>query len=247
MVTSHCSAPAPIPATDASVDVQLQRLRDELASEYDLRERLYRFGGVDFRFLSVEDSYALLDRISPEEFVKDEQMPYWAEIWPAAVTLSEVMMESLDLAGKSVIELGAGVGMASVAAARKGADVLATDYSTEALRFVAYNALANGVSLVTARLDWRMVVSDIQYDVVFAADVLYERVNLLPIVTAIDKLLKPGGVAMIADPRRRLADQFLDLVRENGFTVTASDMHEAQGQQTVAVTIYTLERNGHAE
>ncbi|NTU57618.1 MAG: methyltransferase domain-containing protein [Chlorobiaceae bacterium] len=221
---------------------EMARLREELASEYDLKDNGYCFGGVDFSFLSVQDSYALLDRISPEEFVKDEQMPYWAEIWPAAVTLSHVLMEQLDLEGKSVIELGAGVGIASVAAARKGARVLATDYSTEALKFVRYNALRNGVQLDTGRLDWRMVMTDEKFDIVIAADVLYERVNLLPIVTAIDTLLAPGGAAYIADPRRRLAEQFLELVAENGFRVSETQSHDAVGDQTIAVTIYKLER-----
>ena len=242
MITSRHHVPAPAVPDDPELQAGLDRLRDELAAEYDLKELPYRFGEADFRFLSVRDSYALLDRIDPEEFLKDEQMPYWAEIWPAAVTLSHVIMEELDLEGKSVIELGAGVGMASVAAARRGARVLATDYSTEALRFATYNALRNGVSLDTGRLDWRMVRTDEKFDYIVAADVLYERVNLLPIVTAIESLLREGGAAYIADPRRRLAEQFIELVRENGFVVSASEMHDAVGDQTVAVTVYKLER-----
>ncbi|ACF10973.1 Methyltransferase type 12 [Chlorobaculum parvum NCIB 8327] len=224
------------------VDDELARIRQQLAAEYDLQEVSYRFAESDFSFLSVLDSYALLDRISPEEFVKDEQMPYWAEIWPAAVTLSRQIMETGELAGKSVIELGAGVGIASIAAARSGARVLTTDYSTEALKFVAYNALRNRVDLDTCRLDWRLVKGDEKFDSIIAADVLYERVNLLPIVTAIDALLAEGGSAWIADPRRRLADQFLELVQENGFRISEKRMYDVEGDQTVAVTIYKLER-----
>jgi predicted nicotinamide N-methyase len=229
-------------SSDAAIDVELTRLRAELAAEYDLREVSHRFGVSDFTFLSVRDSYALLDRISPEEFLKDEQMPYWAEIWPAAITLSRQIMERRELAGKSVLELGAGVGMASIAAAKSGASVLCTDYSTEALKFVAYNAMRNRVSLDTCRLDWRMVKGNEKFDAVIAADVLYERVNLLPIVTAIDALLSPGGAAYIADPRRRLADQFLELVHENGFRIAETRTYDAEGDQTVAVTIYKLQR-----
>ncbi len=240
MITSRYLVP--VPADEPAIEAELTRLHGELAAEYDLQEVPYRFGEHDFRFLSVRDSYALLDRIDPEEFLKDEQMPYWAEIWPAAVTLSHMLVERLDVAGKSVIELGAGVGMASVAAARSGARVLTTDYSTEALRFAVYNALRNRVQLETGRLDWRMVRTDERFDYVIAADVLYERVNLLPIVTAIERLLKEGGAAYIADPRRRLAEQFLELVRENGFMVTESEMYDADGNRTVAVTVYKIER-----
>ncbi|HHE31870.1 MAG TPA: methyltransferase domain-containing protein [Chlorobaculum parvum] len=224
------------------VDDELTSIRQQLAAEYDLHEVSYRFAENDFSFLIVRDSYALLDRISYEEFLKDEQMPYWAEIWPAAVSLSRQLMETGELAGKSVIELGAGVGIASIAAAKSGAHVLTTDYSVEALKFVAYNALRNRVDLDTCRLDWRMVKSDEKFDSIIAADVLYERVNLLPIVMAIDALLAEGGSAWIADPRRRLADQFLELVQENGFRISEKRMYDAKGDQAVAVTIYKLER-----
>lgn len=226
----------------AVIDEQLTRIRAELAAEYDLLEAAYRFGESDFSFLRVRDSYALLDRISPEEFLKDEQMPYWAEIWPAAVTLSRELMVTGELAGKSVLELGAGVGMASIAAAKSGARVLTTDYSVEALKFAAWNAMRNGVYLDTCRLDWRMVIGYEKFDAIIAADVLYERVNLLPIVTAIECLLAPGGAAYIADPRRRLAGQFLELVHENGFCIAETRSFDAEGDQTVAVTIYKLER-----
>lgn len=221
---------------------ELSSLCNELAAEYDLTESAYSFGGHSFSFLSVLDSYALLDRISPEEFVKDEQMPYWAEIWPSAITLSSFIADELQIESQHVIEIGAGVGMASVVAAWKGASVLATDYSLEALRFARYNGLKNRVSLAFERLDWRVVQCNERFDVLFAADVLYERVNLLPIVNALDKLLKPHGVAYIADPRRRMAEQFLELAVENNFTITSFPKKYTGSSVPVTVNIYKLIR-----
>ena len=225
---------------------ELQLLYKSLAAEYDLTETLYTFGAHSFSFLSVRDSYALLDRISPEEFIKDEQMPYWAEIWPSAITLSSYIADELSLKGLRVIEIGAGVGMASTVAAWKGASVLATDYSLEALRFVRYNSLRNSVTFENDRLYWRLVKCREKFDLLFAADVLYERVNLHPIVTAIDKLLKPDGVAYLADPRRRLAEQFLELAAENEFSITSFPRKYIGGSKDVAVNIYriTRQKNG---
>ncbi|NTV99638.1 MAG: methyltransferase domain-containing protein [Chlorobiaceae bacterium] len=221
---------------------ELLQLRRELAAEYDIDERKFSIGASTFSILSVLDSYALLDRIDPEEFVKDEQMPYWAEIWPSAIVLSSWLAEELKPEGKRVIEIGSGVGLVSVIAASCGASVLATDYSGEALRFVRYNALKNNVILDCARLDWRNVQCPERFDCLFAADVLYERVNLLPIANAIDKLLKPGGRAFIADPRRSMAEQFLGIVSENGFRVTSISSGYEGGSQPVPVNIHMLER-----
>ncbi|MEI8032059.1 MAG: methyltransferase domain-containing protein [Chlorobiaceae bacterium] len=232
-----------MPPEDATLRAELLEMQDALALEYELAEHLYEFGGSPFNFLSVLDSYALLDRISPEEFVKDEQMPYWAEIWPSAITLSTFLSGERQLQGLRAVELGAGVGMVSVVAASKGASVYATDYSLEALRFIEYNALKNGVHLDVARLDWRQVECPEKFDLLFAADVLYERVNLLPIVYAIDRLLKPEGEAYIADPRRRMAAQFVELAEENGFTVVPFAREYRGGTQTVSVNIYRITRS----
>ncbi|ACF45571.1 Methyltransferase type 12 [Prosthecochloris aestuarii DSM 271] len=222
---------------------QVRDLYEELGCDYDIMKIACSLGGEAFHFFSVRDSYELLDRISPEEFVKDEQMPYWAEIWPSSLALSRFIIEELDLRDKPVIEIGAGVGVVSIAAARKGGKVLSTDYSEEALRFIALNARANNVELQCSQLDWRCIRISKQFDLLFAADVLYERVNLLPIIHAIDRLLAPGGSAWIADPRRRLTEQFLDLAFENGFSVSSfARSFELNGHVT-QVNIYRISRS----
>ncbi len=105
--------------------------------------------------------------------------------------------------------------------------------------FVDEKVIRNGYSDLS---DKPPVQCNEQFDLLFAADVLYERVNLLPIVTAIDKLLKPEGVAYLADPRRRLADQFLELAAENNFSITPFQRKYQGGSQTVAVNIYKMTR-----
>lgn len=221
---------------------RLQQLYDTLAADYELAQHHHTLNGVRFSFLAVRDSYVLLDRITNEAFIKDEQMPYWAEIWPSALVLSEYIATAQAIAGKRIIELGAGVGTVSVVAAAHGALVTATDYSDEALHFISYNALRNQVTLTAQHLDWRNVGGMGHYDLVLAADVLYERRNLLPVMTAIDTLLTPTGSACIADPRRRFARQFTELATENGFKVKAIERQAPAGSAPSGIIIYKLER-----
>ena len=231
----------------ADTDRGSEAIYDELSGEYELQISPYVISAQPFRFVSVRDSYALLDRITPEEFVKDEQMPYWAEIWPAAVILSEFVSGEIDVRGKNIIEIGAGVGMVSVTAACAGGNVLATDYSEEALRFIRLNAMKNGADLRSERLDWHSVRCKNRFDVLLAADVLYERVNLLPIINALGKLLTPEGCAYIADPRRRLAEQFLDLAFENGFSVQTFARSYVRDDKAISVNIYRLSKQREAD
>ncbi len=220
---------------------RLDELHRLLASAYNLSLATYFIGAHRFTFLSVANSYDLLDSLS-EACIKDEIMPYWAEIWPASFVLAEYILEDLCPAGKRCIELGAGLGVVSVAAAKAGASVLATDYVEEALPFIEFNALSNGTTLQTAQLDWNHVWLNEQFDLVFAADVLYERRNLLPILSAIHKLLKADGKAILATPQREIASSFLALSRENHFKVSHLTKPLIILGKTLPIDIYVLER-----
>jgi predicted nicotinamide N-methyase len=224
----------------------VENLRAELAQAYSLAEATYKVAGFSLRITRVADSYALLDRISPAEFLKDEQMPYWAEIWPSSFVLSNYLVGEIGVSGKRGIELGAGVGVVSVALCKAGAHVLVTDYATEALDFIKLNALQNGIALdeqfEVASLDWRNIRLEEKFDFVCAADVLYERRNLLPIVLAIDKLLKPNGTAYIADPRRQIAKGFVALAEDNQFSVQIASRPIVFNRKTLEVDVYALQK-----
>src|SRR3954467_3868236 len=79
--------------------------------------------------------------------------PYWAVLWRSGVALAR-KLDGSDLRGRRVVELGCGLGVPSLAAARAGAEVLATDIDTDALSLVERNAQANGLAVETAVVDW---------------------------------------------------------------------------------------------
>jgi predicted nicotinamide N-methyase len=218
----------------------------KLQQSYNLTNIKLDLGGQHIVITSVANSYDLLDNISDEEFLKDEQMPYWAEVWPSSIVLSRFILESLNVEGASCIELGAGVGVVSVAAALGGAHVLCTDISDEALDFIRLNALGNKVDLDIARLDWRHITLPGKFDYVFAADVLYERRNHLPILHALDQLLKPGGKAIIGDPERQIASPFFDMLRENNFSCTSHKEHLNTTPRKLAIALHCIQKNSSA-
>lgn len=223
-----------------------ETLKAELAECYSLAEATYKVAGFPLRIVSVADSYALLDHISPEEFVKDEQMPYWAEIWPSSFVLSDYLVREVGVEKKRGIELGAGVGMVSVALRKAGASLCVTDYASEAMNFIKVNALQNDLALdehfQVFELDWRNIRLEEKFEFVCAADVLYERRNLLPILLAIDKLLQPNGTAYIADPRRQIASGFVALAEENQYSVQIVSRPIAFNRKALEVDIYVLNK-----
>jgi predicted nicotinamide N-methyase len=134
--------------------------------------------------------------------------PYWSVLWRSGVALAREL-EGAPLDRLRVVELGCGIAVPSIAAARAGADVLATDSDPEALELVAQNAQANGVQVETAVVDWAQpddLVRRAPFDLVLAADVLYERAAVAQLLSLLPRL---APEAWLADPGRTVADAFL--------------------------------------
>ncbi len=135
--------------------------------------------------------------------------------------------------------------MPTVLALARGASVLATDHYEAALDFTVYNASTNlDREPDTILLDWRE--PDIggigTFDLVFAADVLYERKNAAALADLVPKLLAPGGEAIFADPRRDEAPVFLEAMEGLGFADAIEETTVAQGAKAVKVLLHGLRR-----
>ena len=148
------------------------------------------------------------DLIDEDAFDEEEFLPYWAELWPSGVALAEVV-SGLELAGRRVLELGAGLGLPSLAAALRGADVLATDWADDAVALLRDNARRNGIELRAERVRWdepEPVLGGVPWDLVLCADVLYEQRNADQLLVLLPQL---GGELLMAEPGRPFARSFL--------------------------------------
>jgi predicted nicotinamide N-methyase len=169
-------------------------------------EEVVPLGEWDVTIERPHDVERLLDE---EAFAaRDEFLPYWAELWPSGVALAREVA-GRALRGRRVLELGCGLGLPSLAASLAGGRVLATDWAQEAVDMAAANAARNGVELETAVVDWRqpeVLLERAPWDLVLAADVLYEARNVAPLLELLPRL---GGEVWLADPGRATAEPFL--------------------------------------
>jgi predicted nicotinamide N-methyase len=198
-----------------------------------------KVGRRTYRILHPASVDALLEE---EDFEHEERLPYWAELWPSSVALARHLARR-DLAGLRVVELGCGVGLPSVVALDHGAKILATDHNAAALDFAAHNARANtGREPETSRLDWFAPELDGlgTFDLVFAADVLYERRNTGALAGLVPGLLAPDGEFILADPRRPPAPEFLDAMKKRGFGISTEGANVEQDGRKVRVHLYRL-------
>ena len=174
-------------------------------------------GGDELRVLQPGEAAELPDD-GPVEWAP--LVPYWAVLWRSGVALGRALAGE-RLAGLRVVELGCGLGVPSLVAARAGGRVVATDVDPDALELLERNARENGVRLETARVEWSAaenLVARAPFDLVLAADVLYERASVAPLLALLPRL---GRDVLLADPGRPAADAFLEGARRN-WVVTAT-------------------------
>lgn len=216
-------------------------LRSRLEREFDTVEEVFTIAGRELVLLRPRNAD---DLITEEDYVKDERLPYWADIWPSSMMLAERLLEE-NGAGRSLIELGCGSGLCACAAAISGFDVLATDYYDDALLFTELNARVNvGRAIRTRHVDWSAIPADAgTFDVVIAADVMYEPRYPAMVARALDRLLAPGGHALIADPGRIAFPDFIEECGRRGLLGRHEDVREFRsGEVRQTITIHEIAR-----
>ena len=201
-------------------------LEAELRARYDVREEPFTHGAFSVRMLLPRAAEELIDEA---EFEADERLPYWADLWPSARALTRHLLDAGEPPRGRIVELGAGVALPSLALRSMGASVVASDYYDEALRFAAVNAERNGLPpLPTLHLDWRDPPAGPPYDLVLAADVLYERRNAEALRDLLPRIVAPGGQVLLADPGRVYLGDFRSMMYLAGWTVEPVTVRDEQ-------------------
>lgn len=188
--------------------------------------------------------------------IQGDEPPYWADVWPAAVAIARWLSRRRDLSGVRVLDLGCGLGVPGVAAARCGALVTFADRQADALLFAEFNAkhqtasrevrvagggtaAADGAAPKVCCVvhDWHQGILPSTYDLICLADVSYRPVHHAPLMRHLRACLADDGMCVHADPGRRESDGFLVQVRREFATrEELVDTHFEDSRRQVRMT-----------
>ncbi|MEV6345102.1 50S ribosomal protein L11 methyltransferase [Actinoplanes sp. NPDC051851] len=158
--------------------------------------------------LHLVDAPVGLFDLTGGEFRSDEPPPFWAFVWAGGQALARYLLDHpAEVAGRRVLDVATGSGVAAIAAARAGAaEVAATDVDPAAVAAAGRNATANGVTLLNG-ID--------APDVVLAGDVFYSP-KVAPAMTAMMRAARrEGATILVGDPGRGyFPERLFELITE---------------------------------
>lgn len=176
---------------------------------YQVKHQTVTIAGRDYAICSLLDNqqYAPAPDTDPSNGMSESSWPLFGQVWPSARVLA-LAMDSHPIAGKRILEIGAGLALASLVIHRRAGDVTVTDWHPLTETFLQRNLQANHLGPLSYQAgDWELDDADGasglgRFDLIIGSDVLYERQQPAQLARFIYQHANPGAEIIIVDPDR---------------------------------------------
>ena len=200
-----------------------------MSSPLQTRIASYTFNGIDYRIQSLLDRNQFFDPEGNAEAldISPSLWPLFGMIWPSGLMLADIMSRE-DITGLNILELGCGLGIASMIINARGGKVLATDYHPNAEEFLEENSRLNGLDDTPfLRCDWRAQQENMgRFDLIIGSDLLYEPDHPERLALFISQHANENTTIIIVDPKRKLQNKFRKRMENLGYSVSSEQSNE---------------------
>ena len=218
-----------------------REIYNRIKKNYKLSFDKLTIANQTIRLLKVADIEEFLDGKDP--FADVTEFPFWVKLWESAMILSHAVTTLPDPAGKTMLEIGAGLGAPGITAAACGFDVTLSDYEDIIMDFQKVSVAASGLANVNCiHLDW-LDPPDIEpFDFLIAAEVLFREELFEPLLQVFDRFLKPGGSIFLAhDARRKCLPLFMERAKKE-YNIAGKKQSMRKDGQDIAIIINRMQR-----
>jgi 2-polyprenyl-3-methyl-5-hydroxy-6-metoxy-1,4-benzoquinol methylase len=197
---------------------------------YDVKfQRVGVGGGADLQIRSLLDKQQFYDPqgLALDAGISSATWPLFGLVWPSAQKLAD-LMQTWELRGKRVLELGCGLGLASLVVHRREGNITASDCHPLTEIFLNTNVLLNNLPPLHYETgNWGRVNKGLgAFDLLIASDVLYERNHPAQLSGFIQEHAAQGAEVLIVDPNRGNRSAFHKDMANMGFGVSEIIINE---------------------
>ncbi len=198
--------------------------------------------GQRFRFLVPQSIDKFIDPVNPLQ-----NFPLWSKIWQASLILADYMAHLTVESNKKFLEIGCGLGLVGIVAARMGHDLTMSEYDPHALNFAHANAQINNCSeLKIIRLNWHRPKLGEIFDSILGSEVLYREQDFPALLKLFQNYLQPEGEVILVEEMRKTDLKFYKIM-EPIFTIKAQKkILRSENEETrVLIIKMNFKKNRH--
>lgn len=186
----------------------------------------------EIRSLKDRQQYFDPDKTAHKAGISSASWPLFGVLWQSGIMLADVI-DSYPLAGLRMLEVGCGLGLASLVAHRHGADITASDKHPLAKEFLKKNVSINEMApLKFEQIDWAEIDPGLgKFDLIIGSDVLYEPDHPRLLSRFIERHAADGCVIIVVDPGRRQRMEFSKRMVENGYALVSRPLNVALAER----------------
>lgn len=192
-------------------------------------------GTVHLKLLSLKDRNQYHDPCGRAERlgITSALWPLFGLIWPAGVLLASKLAKRDIAADHRILEIGCGLGLASLVGHQRGLQITASDYHPAVPDFLSQNVRLNGLLMLPFRygrwgadaLNYSVVDAgaapiSTRYDLVIGSDLLYEPDSAAYVAEYINRVAKPNAEVWVVDPNRGYKNRFIRALEAYGFMLS---------------------------
>lgn len=216
-------------------------MENDCIAGYAARQVTIACGGLHIPLWTVARLEDHVDRAALLRDADAPEPPYWAHLWPGSRALARLASE-VECAGRCVVEIGCGLGLAGIAAAKRGARVLLIDSVREAVWFARANIALNGCNAAVLQTDLRHAGIRGKFDYCLAADVTYDSTLQVALAEFLAAHLAPHGRAWCAESVRTFDSGLRGACETLGLHVAEREVGEVDEGRAVSVRITEVSR-----
>ncbi|XOV86010.1 MAG: class I SAM-dependent methyltransferase [Pseudomonadota bacterium] len=203
-------------------------------SDIRLRYQTIEIGDVDIHLCTLRDrqQFDATDLAAARMGISSAQWSLFGVLWPAGEHLAELMLGE-NTVGKRILEVGCGIGLASLLLNSRGADISAMDYHPAAETFLDRNVeLNDGDRIPFLRANWENPDTAMgTFDLIIGSDLLYEDEHAADLARFIARHAAPGARVILIDPGRGQRGRFASELLQQGFSRLEGPGQARPGQE----------------